>query len=42
MTYCDEFLFIAGDMEDYIYRVHCPDDVGVHPQSMGKIKAVFR
>jgi hypothetical protein len=42
MAYCDEFLFIAGDIEDHIYRVHCPDDVGVRPASMGKVKALFR
>jgi hypothetical protein len=42
ITYHGEYLFIAADTGDTIYRVHCPNNVGVRPASMGKVKAIFR
>jgi hypothetical protein len=42
MAYHGEYLYIAADTQDYVYVVHCPNDVGVRPASMGRVKAMFR
>ena len=41
LAYYGEYLWIsAGDGN--IFIVHCPGNVGVHPSSVGRIKALFR
>ncbi len=42
MAYHSQYLYISATTQQYIYRVHCPNNVGVTPTSMGKIKAVFK
>ncbi|NIT37264.1 MAG: hypothetical protein GTN49_12340 [candidate division Zixibacteria bacterium] len=40
VTYHGEYLWVAGNT-GYVYRIHCPGNLGVTPTSMGKIKAMF-
>jgi hypothetical protein len=40
ITYHGQYLWVAGN-RGYIYRIHCPGNLGVRPTSMGKIKAMF-
>jgi hypothetical protein len=42
MAYHSQYLYISATTQQYIYRVDCPNTVGVTPASMGKIKAVFK
>jgi hypothetical protein len=42
MAYHSGYLFISATTQQYIYRVHCPNNVGVRPSSVGKVKALFR
>jgi hypothetical protein len=41
LTYAGQYLW-AGTTAGWIYRIHCPINVGVKPTSAGKIKALFR
>ncbi len=41
ITYYGEYLWVGG-VTGYIYRQHCPNNLGVTPTSMGKIKGMFR
>jgi len=40
ITYHGQYLWVAGT-SGQIYQIHCPNNVGVKPTSMGKIKAMF-
>jgi hypothetical protein len=42
MAYYDQYLWVGCDGNDYIYRVHCPGNIGVTPASFGRIKAIYR
>jgi hypothetical protein len=41
IAYYGEYLWVAGTT-GYVYRQHCPNNLGVTPTSMGKIKGMFR
>lgn len=41
LAYYGEYLWISAQL-GYIFIVHCPGNVGVHPSSLGKVKALFR
>lgn len=38
-TYNAEYLYLA---QNTIWKVHCPQNLGVEPASFGKVKAIFR
>ena len=40
ITYHGQYLWVAGT-SGLIYQIHCPNNVGIAPTSMGKIKAMF-
>jgi hypothetical protein len=42
MAYHSYYLYISATTQQYIYRVHCPSNVGVAPASLGRVKALFR
>ena len=41
ITYHGQYLWVAGT-SGQIYQIHCPNNVGVQPTSMGKIKTIFK
>ena len=43
-AYLGGYLWISTGVSpnQYIYKVHCPDDVAVAPASIGRVKALFR
>jgi hypothetical protein len=44
IAYWGEYLYISnsgGTPDEYIWVFHCPNDLGVRPASVGKIKALF-
>jgi hypothetical protein len=43
-AYLGGYLWIStgASSNQYIYKVHCPDDVGVAPASLGRIKALLK
>lgn len=40
-TYYGQYLWIGCASNGYVYRVHCPQTVGIAPASIGKVKALF-
>jgi len=41
LAYYGEYLWISAQL-GYTFIVHCPGNVGTHPASLGRVKALFR
>jgi hypothetical protein len=42
LAYTGCYLYAASDNTGFIYKIHCPGDIGVAPASVGRVKALFR
>jgi hypothetical protein len=41
-TYYANYLWIATDNPDFIWKIHCPGPAAVDPASVGRVKALYR